>query len=60
MKLDRFSLIKQHICWGGVGKIYEAKWCQREKNEIAVRSTKENKWKLCDLSYLITSVSLAI
>lgn len=34
MELHRFSLIKQHICWGGGGKIYEVKSSQREKNEM--------------------------
>lgn len=32
--LDRFSLITEHICWGGGRKIYEVKSSQREKNEI--------------------------
>lgn len=56
MELDRFSLIK-YICWGGGGKIYEVKSSQREKNEKATCSLKEDKRNLCDWRYLIISVT---
>lgn len=60
MELDRFSLIKYHICWGGSGKIYEVKSSQREKNEKARCSMKEDKRNLCDWRNLIISVTGSI
>ena len=56
MELDRLGLIKQHICWGGGGKIHEVKSSQREKNETAVCSMKED---ICDWRYLIMYATLS-
>ena len=56
MELDRFSLIKQHMCWGGGRKIYEVKSNQREKNEMTMCSMKED---ICSWRHLIISATLS-